>query len=70
MVYNDADREAARKTGSYYIDVLPWFCTSICPAVIGNMVVYGAHDHITNQYAAYLTNALQDALQPIMARSK
>jgi hypothetical protein len=70
LLYNDADQDAAKKTSSYYIDVLPWFCTSICPAVIGNMVVYGAHDHITNQYAAYLTNALQDALQPIMARSK
>ena len=69
-IYDDTDQDVAKKTGAYYIDVLPWFCVSICPAVIGNMVVYGAHDHITNQYAAYLTNALQEALQPIMARSK
>ena len=70
LLYNGTDQDVAKKTGAYYIDVLPWFCTSICPAVIGNMIVYGAHDHITNQYAAYLANALQDALQPMMARSK
>jgi hypothetical protein len=70
LIYSNTDQDVAKKTGAYYIDVLPWFCTSICPAVIGNMIVYGARDHITNQYAAYLTNALQDALQPTMAKSK
>ena len=49
-----------------YIDVFPWLCSSVCTAVIGNMVVYGLRNHLTATYATYLSGALQAALQPAM----
>ena len=65
-LYADTDRAVAKQAGVQYIDVFPWFCTSVCTAVIGNMVVYGHSNHITATYATYLSSALQAALQPAM----
>ena len=65
-LYADTDRAVAKQAGVQYIDVFPWFCSSGCTAVIGNMVVYGHSNHITAPYAAYLSGALQAALQPAM----
>jgi hypothetical protein len=66
-LYNDAEQSVARQAGAQYIDVIPWFCSSVCTAVIGNMVVYMDQNHITATYATYLSGALQAALQPAMA---
>jgi hypothetical protein len=67
-LYGDTDRAVAKQAGVQYIDVFPWFCSSVCTAVIGNMVVYGHSNHLTTTYAAYLSGALQAALQPAMTR--
>jgi hypothetical protein len=67
-LYADTDRAVAKQAGVQYIDVFPWFCSSVCTAVIGNMVVYGHSNHLTTTYAAYLSGALQAALQPAMTR--
>jgi hypothetical protein len=66
-LYGDTDRAVAKQAGVQYIDVFPWFCSSVCTAVIGNMVVYGRANHVTATYATYLSGALQAALQPAMA---
>lgn len=68
-LYDDTDRAVATQAGVQYIDVFPWFCSSVCTAVIGNMVVYGHRNHVTATYATYLSGALQAALQPTMARA-
>jgi hypothetical protein len=65
-LYADTDRAVAKQAGVQYIDVFPWFCSAVCTAVIGNMVVYGWDWHITATYATYLSGALQAALQPAM----
>jgi hypothetical protein len=65
-LYGDTDRAVAKQAGVQYIDVFPWLCSSVCTAVIGNMVVYGLSNHITATYATYLSGALQAALQPAM----
>jgi len=59
-----AEMAAAAVAGGAYVDVVPWFCSSACTAVIGNMVVNADQQHITRTYAAFLTGALQAALQP------
>mgnify|MGYP001390962762 CR=1 FL=1 len=63
---NQAEQTAAAQAAAQYVDVIPWFCSSACTAVIGNMVVYWDSAHITRTYATYLSGALQSALQPIV----
>lgn len=64
--YNDVEQDVATRAGVPYVDVTSWFCTSVCTAVIGNMVVYSNDYHVTATYATYLSGALQEALQPIL----
>ena len=37
---NKAEESAASETGTHYVSVTPWFCSSTCVAVIGNFEVY------------------------------
>ena len=67
VTYNDVEQDVANRAGALYIDVTPWFCTSVCTPVVGNIVVYSNDYHVTATYARYLSGALQEALQPIMA---
>ena len=57
-----AERSAATAEHAKYISVVPWFCSSVCTAVIGNMVVDQDRYHITKTYAIYISNALQAVL--------
>ena len=66
-MYNDTDQAVAKQAGLLYIDPFPWFCSSVCTAVIGNMDVYGQTDHVTHTYVTFLSGALQEALQPVMS---
>jgi len=65
--YNAADQQAAKQAGVQYIDPFPWFCSSVCTAVIGNMAVYAKANHISLEYATFLSGALQEALRPAMS---
>ncbi len=50
---------AARERGAIVIDTKPWFCTdTICPAVVGNLMVWRDYSHISAAYAAMLTPVL------------
>jgi peptidoglycan/LPS O-acetylase OafA/YrhL len=40
------------------IDPTAWFCTDICPAVIGNLLVYRDSNHMTTTYASALAQLL------------
>ncbi|GAB2581599.1 hypothetical protein Aab01nite_58710 [Paractinoplanes abujensis] len=60
--WNAADREAAAATGSGYVSVLPWLCTTTCPAVIGNVTVYRNRFHLSATYARMLNGVLEEAL--------
>jgi hypothetical protein len=61
-VWNGADQAAAAATGSGYVSVLPWLCTTVCTPVIGNVTVYRNRFHLTATYAGMLSGVLEDAL--------
>lgn len=61
-VYRTAEQQAAALEGAQYVDTVPWFCARLCPAVIGNYVVYADGAHATALYIQHLTDVLGDAL--------
>ncbi|HVT42231.1 MAG TPA: SGNH hydrolase domain-containing protein [Acidimicrobiales bacterium] len=64
--HEQALQTAAQATGATYISVIPWLCTSVCTAVVGNYDIYADASEITNQYVDYLEGALAAAMQPVM----
>ena len=58
--------EAAEQTGQTYVDIDPWFCTDVCPAVIADQLVYTGRYHITGQYAQYLSGSLEEVMAPAL----
>ncbi|GAA2573701.1 SGNH hydrolase domain-containing protein [Winogradskya consettensis] len=51
---------AAKARGIRVVNPLNWFCTTTCPAVIGNTLVFKDNSHLTTAYAR--------ALAPLIAR--
>ena len=45
-----------------YIDPTPWFCSSVCTAIVGPYGIYMDRFHVSAAYAMYLENALAQAL--------
>ncbi|SDT79560.1 acyltransferase family protein [Actinoplanes derwentensis] len=55
--------EQARALGVTVIPTRPWFCTDqVCPAVVGNIVTWRDHSHISTRYAAMLVPLLSARL--------
>ena len=61
--YNDAEQTVAKESGARYINVTPWFCSTICTAVVGRYDVYYNQYHITADYSILLERVLQQALR-------
>jgi peptidoglycan/LPS O-acetylase OafA/YrhL len=58
-----ADRKAAATTRAQLVDLNQYFCDdSLCPAVIGNLLVYRDAHHMTVPFSEALAPALSDAL--------
>jgi peptidoglycan/LPS O-acetylase OafA/YrhL len=53
---------AARAKGVTVIDATPWFCTTKCPAVVGNILVWKDNSHITTNYSRMLAPILEKKL--------
>ena len=62
LATNRVEQATAAQHGVAYIDPTPWFCSSVCPAVIGHYSVYIDGFHISATYARYLEQVLGDAL--------
>jgi hypothetical protein len=45
-----------------YVDPTPWFCSTLCTAIVGTYDVYMDRFHVTATYATYLQRALAAAL--------
>jgi hypothetical protein len=60
--FNAAEEGAAAATGAQYLDIVPWFCSSVCTDVIKRFVVYMDQDHVSSTYAQYLEVVLGRAL--------
>jgi SGNH domain (fused to AT3 domains) len=58
---------AAAAAGVVFISPRPWVCADRCEPVIADIRVYREPYHFSSTYAAYLTGALSEALQPAMA---
>jgi peptidoglycan/LPS O-acetylase OafA/YrhL len=57
--------DGARARGVTVIDPLPWFCTpEACPVIVGNLLVYKDHHHMTTAYSRLLAPLQQDAMFP------
>ena len=59
-------KTAALATGSRFIVTQPWFCTTQCPAVIGDMIPYIDSSHISTTYATYLSGVMGRAIKPLL----
>ena len=46
--------------------MIPWTCSAVCTAVIGNMIVYYSGGHLTTTYVSYLTGVLGTSLKTLM----
>ena len=60
--YVRAEQAAATKAGGHFIDVTPWFCSTICTAIVSKYEVYFDLYHITLSYTFYLKGALAESL--------
>jgi hypothetical protein len=55
--------QAAKDLGATVVNPVPWFCTlSVCPVVIGNVLVYQDRSHMTTAYSAALAPVLAERL--------
>jgi hypothetical protein len=61
-----SEQKAAKADKVPYVNVIPWTCSSVCTAVIGNMVVYYSGGHLTTTYATYLSGVLGASLKSSM----
>jgi hypothetical protein len=61
-VHSTAELHATAETGARYIDVVPWFCSSICTDVIGRYRPYWDEYHVTATYSFALGRVLGDAI--------
>jgi hypothetical protein len=59
---NGVENATAARLGIQYIDPIPWFCSSVCTAVIGHFNVYLDGVHINATWATYLEVVLGQAL--------
>ena len=59
---------AARAHGATFVDVTDWFCTpTLCPAVIGDLLVLRDETHLTPPMAEFTTPLLDAALAPVFS---
>ena len=56
--YNQAEQAAATAHNVTYINPTNWFCSTVCPAIVGHYEVYSDGDHITAAYSQYLSKVL------------
>ena len=67
MIQRKTESDAAESAGATLIDPTDWFCTAtVCPAVIGNIVVYSDSSHTTATYANWLAPEFSKALAQII----
>src|SRR5579872_2114291 len=60
--YDRAERAAATAAGARFIDVTPWFCSSVCTSIIGRYEVYWDAWHVTKTYSRFLEGVLAQAV--------
>jgi peptidoglycan/LPS O-acetylase OafA/YrhL len=59
---NSIEQSVAKAKGVGYVNVVPWFCSSRCTALVGRYCIYLDDVHINALWALYLQNVLADSL--------
>ena len=63
-----AERAAVEAAGGTYVDVTPWVCVTVCPVVVGTMLVYRDDNHLTTVYPAWLAPLVTATLAAVTGR--
>jgi hypothetical protein len=63
------DESAAAALGAVYVSADPWICSDKCEPVIADKIVYEDPEHLAQTYTVYLTDALEEALQPVLGKA-
>ncbi|MEO5535701.1 MAG: acyltransferase family protein [Pseudolysinimonas sp.] len=58
----DAERGAAQATGAAYLDLQPYFCTDVCPLIMGDVQTYLDGNHVTATFSRYFAPVFKDAI--------
>jgi len=54
-------------SGEHVVWVRNWFCTdTVCPTIVGNLLVYRDDNHITGSYAIFVAPLLDAAIAPVI----
>lgn len=54
-------------SGEHVVWVRNWFCTdTVCPTIVGNLLVYRDDNHITGSYAIFVAPLLDAAVAPVV----
>jgi peptidoglycan/LPS O-acetylase OafA/YrhL len=61
--YNHVEEEVAHSVGARYINVVPWFCSTVCTGVVGHYEVYFDQAHVAATYTYVLEGVLKNALR-------
>lgn len=66
-MHTDGAVDAARGAGVAVIDPVPWICgQSVCPAVVGNVLVWRDSNHISNTYMLTMRPELEHTLSALV----
>jgi hypothetical protein len=64
----EAERQAVTGAGGNYVDVRPWFCDATgCVVILGNILVYRDQNHLTTEFAGWLSPILGATLDALGA---
>ena len=61
--YNQVEEEVTEPFGARYINVEPWFCSTVCTGVVGHYEVYFDQAHVAATYTYVLEDVLKNALR-------
>ena len=61
--YNQVEEEEAHSVGARYINVVPWFCSTVCTGVVGHYEVYFDQVHVGATYTYVLEDVLKKSLR-------
>lgn len=64
-----AEFQLAKFMGVDAIDPIPWLCTTVCPVLVRNMLVYWDSAHMTAAWSTFIAPVLNTAITAILAQS-
>jgi hypothetical protein len=63
LVFIEALRQAAAAKGVEFVETAAWFCADgLCPSVVGDYIAHRDRTHISQSYAGYLTDELEEQI--------